>query len=115
MSELSPSPEKIETELASDDEAYKFMLHFADRRGDDSGSNDHTRAAVAAMISAEQAGDVVTLNDKWTVAHWATMHHAFLNDLVDNVRSGKIELSKADFDKYYDALWRMHEMRTGDA
>jgi len=67
------------------------------------------------MIAAEQAGDVVTLNDKWSLATNASIQHLFLNELVENVRSGKKELSKADFDKYYDTLWRMHEMRTGNA
>ncbi len=115
MSELPRSHETTEV-LATEEEVRLFLVHFADRPGDDVGSKDHVRGYIAALLAAEFVeGDVSTVKDKWNLAREAMLHRAYLSNLVDGVSTGRFALRKAEFDKYTDALHRAWEMESDNA
>lgn len=114
MSELPRNHEQTEV-LATEAEVGLFLVHFADRPGDDAGSKDHVRGLIAALLAAELVeGDVTTVKDKWNLAREAMLHRAYLSNLAEGVSTGRFALRKADFDTYTDALYRSREMVESD-
>ena len=103
------------SELASAANREKFLLFFADRVEDLSGSNAFFRDLAASTLAAEAIStDMDTVKSRVEFGAEVLLRYHILTNLADDVSRGEHSLTEDQFNVHYSALQRAMHIRAED-